>query len=119
MVEFIYRGNRICETTSTTSKTQLGTTKGSVEPNLSALRRVFRQVQSKAVGKVEPNGGRNRQLSADDVTDVSASTGQSGLGQINVTAKGHRYTILDQILNAEAVNFARELKQPAEREWTK
>jgi len=54
---------------------------------------------------------RMRHMNADEVTDISASTGWSGLGRVDIRAKGRRRTILDQLLNADAVRFAREVKQ--------
>jgi hypothetical protein len=56
---------------------------------------------------------RRRYRNADELTDVSASTAWSGLGRVYITAKGHRHTILDQILNEDAVRFALEVKQSA------
>lgn len=56
---------------------------------------------------------RKRCLDSNEITDVSASTGWSGLGRVDITAKGRRHTILDQLLNEDAVRFAREVKLAA------
>ena len=54
---------------------------------------------------------RKRHMNADDVTDISASTGWSGLGRVDITAKGHRYSILNRILNADAIRASREMQR--------
>jgi hypothetical protein len=56
---------------------------------------------------------RKRCLDANEITDVSASTGWTGLGRVDITAKGRRHTILDELLNADAVRFAAEVKLAA------
>jgi len=35
------------------------------------------------------------------------------LGRVYITAKGHRHTVLDRLLNEDAARFACELKQTA------
>jgi hypothetical protein len=59
---------------------------------------------------------RKRHMNADQVTDISASTGWSGLGRVDITAKGHQHTILERVLNADAIRLAREMKQSTLRD---
>lgn len=54
---------------------------------------------------------RKRYIDADKVTDISALQGWSGLGRVDITAKGHRHSILNRVLNADAIQLAREMKQ--------
>ncbi len=54
---------------------------------------------------------RKRRMNADEVTDISASTGWSGLGRVDITAKGHQHSILNRVLNADAIQIAREMKR--------
>jgi len=53
---------------------------------------------------------RKRHINADEVTEISAFAGWSGLGRVDITAKGHRHSILNRVLNADAVQLAREMK---------
>jgi hypothetical protein len=54
---------------------------------------------------------RKHHMNTENVTDVSTKTGLSGFARLDITAKGQQYTILDQLLDADAVRFAREVKQ--------
>ncbi len=56
---------------------------------------------------------RNHDVNLGEVSDISASTGWSGLGRVDITAKGRRRTILDTVLNDDAVRFARQVKGTA------
>jgi hypothetical protein len=56
---------------------------------------------------------RRRDRTIDEVTEISAATGWSGLGRVCITAKGHRHTLLDGLLNEEANRFALEVKKSA------
>jgi hypothetical protein len=84
-------------------------------------RRVFEREFADQIVTVSPRGiawarstkwwTRQRSVKTSDVTEVSASTGWGGLGRVDITAKGRRHTILDELLSADAVRFADELKQ--------
>lgn len=54
---------------------------------------------------------RKRNMNADQVTGISASAGWSGLGRVDITAKGHRHSILNRVLNADAIQLAREMER--------
>jgi hypothetical protein len=56
---------------------------------------------------------RRRDRNVAEVTEISATKGWSGFGRVYITAKGHRHTILDQILNEDAVRIASEVKKSA------
>lgn len=58
---------------------------------------------------------RKRSLSTSKVVDISASQGWSGLGRVDLTIKRHRYAILEQLLNEDAVQFARALNEVMNR----
>jgi len=58
---------------------------------------------------------RKHHMNADEVTDISASTGWSGLGRVDIMAKGHRHSVLNRVLNEDAIQLAREMKRFAKR----
>ena len=53
---------------------------------------------------------RKRHARSGDVTDVLASTGWERFGRVDIASKRH-HTILNHILNEDAVRFAHEIKQ--------
>jgi hypothetical protein len=57
---------------------------------------------------------RKHHRNADELIDVLALTNRNGLGSVFITTKGRRHTILDAILNEDAVRFADEVKQSAQ-----
>jgi hypothetical protein len=54
---------------------------------------------------------RKRRLEMSKVTDIFADTGWTGLGHVRITTKWQRYTIIYDLLNEDAIRFARELKR--------
>jgi hypothetical protein len=54
---------------------------------------------------------RKHELNIADVTEVSASKGWDGFGDLRVTSRGRRRTILANLLSEDAARFANELKR--------
>ncbi len=48
------------------------------------------------------------------VADIFADTGWTGLGHVRITTKWQRYTVFYDLLNEDAIRFARELKRAAQ-----
>ncbi len=92
-------------------------------PGVLIFRRLFEQKCAAQI--VTANGGRitwtrktrlwtrTRHLTADKITEITASTGWGGFGRVYVTSKWRRHLVLEELLAEDACRFARELKQAA------
>jgi hypothetical protein len=52
---------------------------------------------------------RKRSVHTSEVIEISAVNGWSGLGRVDIKLKRKRFTVLDQLLNEDAVRFAHVL----------